>query len=89
VVLGAKRQEIVWTVVCLESRMVLLAVAIGTGGALFAERLLGGLLYKLQSNAFSVILGTGILLAAVATFISLLTAIRAAYMEPSAALRAE
>ncbi|HWG50054.1 MAG TPA: ABC transporter permease [Candidatus Acidoferrales bacterium] len=89
VVLGAKRQEIVWTVVRLECRMVLLGVAIGTGGALLAERLLGGLLYKLQSNALTVILGTGILLAAIAASITLLTAIRAAYMEPSAALRAE
>jgi putative ABC transport system permease protein len=88
-VLGAKRHEIVWMVVRQGSQMVLPAVILGIGGALIAERLLGGLLYHLQGSALRVIMATGLLLTAVASLISVLTAVRAAYMDPSAVLRAE
>jgi ABC-type antimicrobial peptide transport system permease subunit len=86
---GASRLEIIGMIVQQGARMVCLAVFVGVGGAFVIKRLLGSLLYNLQSSSLAVIVATGFLLASVATLISLLTAIRAAYIEPVAVLRNE
>jgi ABC-type antimicrobial peptide transport system permease subunit len=86
---GASRTHILRMVVHQGAKLIFFAVLAGLVGSFITERLMGSLLYNMQSNSFVLILATGFLLGLVATLISLLTAIRAASIEPMAVLRNE
>ena len=86
---GARRSHIIRMVVQQGLRVVCFAIPIGICGAFLVRKLLGSLLYNLQSGSPATIIATGVLLGAVVTLISLLTAIRAASIDPTAVLRNE
>jgi putative ABC transport system permease protein len=86
---GASRTHILRMVIHQGAKLIFFAVLAGLVGSFITERLMGSLLYNIQSNSFVLILATGFLLGLVATLISLLTAIRAASIEPMAVLRNE
>jgi ABC-type lipoprotein release transport system permease subunit len=68
---------------------VFFALLAGLTGSFFVRGLLSGLLYNVNFSSIIVILATSLLLGVVATMIGLLTAVRAASIEPMAVLRNE
>jgi putative ABC transport system permease protein len=86
---GANRTHIVRMVVQQGVRRVFFALLAGLIGSFFIKGLLAGLLYNVHFSSVIVILATGLLLGLVAAMISLLTAVRAASIEPMAVLRNE
>jgi putative ABC transport system permease protein len=73
-------------------RMLLLAgtgLAVGIGGALFATRVLGKMLYEVRPDDPSTMIAVGSILAASAIAASWLPARRAARVDPLVALRWE
>jgi putative ABC transport system permease protein len=86
---GASRIQIVHMVVQQGIQRVFFALLAGLTGSFFVKGLLSGLLYNVHFSSIIVILATGLLLGLVATLISLLTAVRAASIEPMAVLRNE
>jgi putative ABC transport system permease protein len=86
---GASRARILITVFQQGSKLIFWAVLAGLGGSWIIKNLLGRLLYNAQRDSGFLILATGLLLGLAATLISLLTAIRAASIEPTAVLRNE
>jgi uncharacterized membrane protein YeaQ/YmgE (transglycosylase-associated protein family) len=89
IAVGASRNHIIRMVVQQGTSVVCFAIPIGICGAFVVKRLLGSLLYNLQSGSPATIIATGILLGSVVILISLLTAIRAASIDPTAVLRNE
>ena len=86
---GASRTQIVHMVVQQGIQRLFFALLAGLTGSFFVKGLLSGLLYDVHFSSIIVILATGLLLGLVATLISLLTAVRAASIEPMAVLRNE
>lgn len=86
---GASRTHIVRMVAQQGVQRVFFALLAGLTGSFFIKGLLAGLLYNVNFSSIIVILGTGLLLGLVATMISLLTAVRAASIEPMVVLRNE
>jgi predicted permease len=89
IAVGASRNHIIRMVVQQGTSVICFAIPIGICGAFVVKRLLGSLLYNLQSGSPATIIATGILLGSVVILISLLTAIRAASIDPTAVLRNE
>jgi len=67
----------------------LLGVGLGLLGALFAARLMQGILFGIPSRDPATFLGVPVLLTAVALAASLIPALRATRVDPIIALRAE
>ncbi len=87
---GARRAHILQMVVRQGAKLIFLAVLAGLAGSFIIKILLRNLLYNIHSNSMIlIILATGLSLGLVATLISLLTAVRAASIEPMAVLRNE
>jgi len=87
--LGARAGDVVRMVL---GRMLLLAgtgLAVGIGGALFATRVLGKMLYEVRPDDPSTMIAVGSILAASAIAASWLPARRAARVDPLVALRWE
>jgi putative ABC transport system permease protein len=88
--LGATRIRIVRMVVQQGAKLLCWAFLVGAAGSLMLRGLLGSLIYNIHgSSLLVVIVTTGLLLGLVATLVSLLTAIRAASIEPMAVLKDE
>lgn len=88
-VVGASRTQIVRMVVQQGTGMIFFALLVGWTGSLIIRSLLRSLLYDVQSASLILIFATGLLLGLVATLMSLVTAVRAASIEPMAVLRNE
>lgn len=87
--IGATRIRIVRMVVQHGTRLIFFAVLLGLACSFLVKSLLSHLLYNMGSSSLIVIFGTGLLLASIATLLNLLSAIRAASIEPMAVLRNE
>jgi putative ABC transport system permease protein len=85
--LGAARPEVYRLVVGEGLKLALLGVLLGVGGALLVGRSLGSLLFGIGPTDPRLILGTVVLLLAVAIAACLLPAWRASRVEPMASLR--
>jgi putative ABC transport system permease protein len=66
-----------------------IGLTIGAVGAFFLTRMMTSLLYEVRPHDPLVFLLTGVLLAVVALFASIIPSSRAAQVEPSVALRQE
>jgi predicted permease len=86
---GATRSNIVHMVVRHSMGQVVVALLAGLAGSFLVKALLARFLYNVHFGSVFVILATGLLLGLVVTIISLLTAARAASIEPTAVLRNE
>lgn len=89
IAVGASRSHIIRMVVQQGIKVVCFAIPTGIFGAFLVRKLLGGVLSNLQGGSPATIIATGVLLGSVVTLISLLTAIRAASIDPTAVLRNE
>jgi putative ABC transport system permease protein len=90
VALGASRTRVARMVVQQVAKLICLALLVGLAGSLLVGSLLGRLLYNVQGSSWLVVIvATGLLLGLVATLSSLLTAVRAASIEPMAVLKDE
>lgn len=89
VAVGASRTDIVRMVVQQGTKLIFFALLAGIAGSIVIQRLLGSLLYNASRTSLIVIFATGLLLGVVAGLMSLLTASRAAAIEPMAVLRNE
>lgn len=86
---GASRSHVIGTVVKQGAKLISFAVLVGLAGSFIIKRLLGSLLYNVQGSSVVLIFATGFLLGLAATLICLMTAVRAASVEPMAVLRNE
>lgn len=86
---GASRGRTLRMVMRQGARLIFPAVLAGLAGSFIIKILLGRLLYNAHGDSAVLILGAGVLLGLVATLISLLTAIRAASVDPMVVLRNE
>lgn len=90
VALGATRTRVVRMVVRQAAKLICFAFLVGIGGALLLKGLLGSLIYNVQGSSLLVVItATGLLLGLVAATVSLLTAMRAASIEPMVVLKDE
>jgi predicted permease len=87
--LGAAPADIVALVLTRGSLPVGVGLVAGAAGSLAAARLLSGLLFGISPADVTTLLAVGAALAAVAAAASFLPALRAAYLDPSRALRTE
>lgn len=87
--IGARRADIVRMIVQQGGKLIAYGVLAGVGGSFIVKTLLGSLLYNIRGSSLILILTTGLLLASIAAPISLLTAVRAASIEPMVVLRNE
>jgi putative ABC transport system permease protein len=87
--IGATRNAILRMVVQQGTKLISFALLVGLAGSLVVRALLQSLLYNVQSISLIVILATGLVLGLVAALMILLTASRAASIEPMAVLRNE
>ena len=89
VALGASRSTVLWMVLRRALRLMTSGLAIGTGGALAATRVMSGLLYEVRPTDAAAFAAAAVALAAVAMAASLVPAWRATRVDPLVALRAE
>jgi ABC-type antimicrobial peptide transport system permease subunit len=89
IAVGASRTHIVRMVVRQAAKLISLALLLGLAGSLVVPRLLGSVLYNVQSTSLALIFSICAVLGLIAALISLLTAIRAASIDPVAVLRNE
>lgn len=87
--LGARREQVISTVLTEAVGLTMLGVCAGLVGALFLTRFLSSFLFGLKSNDAATLAGTAILLLLVAILASWAPARRAASIEPVLALRHE
>jgi len=87
--LGSSRGRIVSLVLGKAAALVALGSAAGLAGAFFLSRVLGGLLFRVETFDLAIFFATPLLLAAVAALASLLPALRATRVEPAEVLRGE
>jgi putative ABC transport system permease protein len=87
--LGATRTQVKYMVLGQAVKLILFSVTAGIAGSLIIRSLLGNFVYNVQSGSLKLIVALGLFFALFATFISLLTATRAASIEPVAVLRNE
>jgi putative ABC transport system permease protein len=85
--LGASRRNVVAMVLREGGLLILLGLALGTGGALVAARLAASLLFGVSPTDPLTLASTGVLLGAVAVLACYVPARRAARMDPVVALR--
>jgi len=85
--LGARRTDVLQTVLGQGLRLALAGVVLGLAGALILTRVLSSLLYEVTCTDPMTFAGTAILLAAAALLASYLPARRAARIDPMVALR--
>jgi putative ABC transport system permease protein len=86
---GASRPQIIRMVVQEEIRQIFFALLAGMTGSFLIKKLPLALLYNVTGSSLKTILVAGLLLGSVAIAISLLTAVRAAFIEPVAVLKNE
>jgi predicted permease len=89
VALGARRSRVIVLIVRQGIQLVAFGAALGMACVPLLARLLGTMLYNLSGVTFGVLAGATLLLVAVAALTSLLTAARAAAIDPIVALRTE
>jgi len=89
VALGARRGQVIRLVLSGAMRPVMVGLALGSVGAVFAARLLGALLYNVQPGDPFVIAGFALTLAIAAAAASLVPGARATRVDPIAVLRAD
>jgi putative ABC transport system permease protein len=90
IAVGANRIRVAGMVVQQVAKLISFAFLVGLAGSLILRSLLGSRLFQVQGvGLLMVIVTTGLLLGLVATLVSLLTAIRAASIEPMAILKDE
>jgi predicted permease len=89
IAVGASRADTLRMVIQQGMKPIMFAVLVGLAGSFIIKKLLGSLLYNVRGSSVVLILATGVLLGLVATLIGLLTAIRAASVDPAAVLRNE
>jgi len=87
--IGARPARVMRMVLGQGAKLIFFAVLAGVAGSFITKNLLGSFLYNIEGNSVTLILATGFLIGLVATLISLLTAVRAASIEPMAVLRNE
>lgn len=87
--LGGQRASVMRLIVLSGARLGFMGCAIGVGGALFATRLLRSLLFEVDPLDPAVIVLAALLIFAMALAATLISARRAASIEPMQALRAE
>jgi ABC-type antimicrobial peptide transport system permease subunit len=87
--LGARRASVVGLILIQSVELVAAGTLPGLVGAFFLKGLLDSMLYNLRGESFSLLIVAAFLLAAVAILVGLVTAVRAASVEPMAALRNE
>ncbi len=87
--LGGQRASIMRLIVSSGATLALIGCAIGTGGALFATRLLRSLLFEVNPVDPAVIMLAALLIFVLAVAATLIPARRAAAIEPMQALRTE
>ncbi|HEY6967829.1 MAG TPA: ABC transporter permease [Candidatus Angelobacter sp.] len=86
---GASRVHVVSMIVQEAGKLIGLALLMGLAGSLVIPKLLGSMLYNIGATSPIWILSAGVVLGSSAVLISLLTAVRAASIEPMAVLRNE
>jgi len=89
IALGARRTQVVWMVLSSGLRLVGIGLAIGLPAALWASRLVAGMLYGLSPTDAPTIAAAVIVLAATGVAAGFVPARRASRVEPMAALRCE
>jgi putative ABC transport system permease protein len=89
IAIGARRGEVMRLVLGRGLALALVGVALGLLGALFAGRLMQGILFGIPARDPATLVGVPILLTAVALVASLIPALRATRVDPIIALRAE
>jgi len=87
--LGAEPRDILQSVAPRESLPIFAGIAVGTAAALWAGRLLTGLLYGVRPRDLPTLIGCAALLAVIAALACYLPARRAMRLDPASALRDE
>jgi putative ABC transport system permease protein len=87
--LGANERNILQLVIVKESAFILVGMAVGMAGALWAARMLTTMLYGIRPSDIPTMTAAALMLICVALFACYLPARRAARVDPAAALRAE
>jgi putative ABC transport system permease protein len=86
---GGRPAHIIRLVLLQGAKLISLAILAGMAGSFVTRNLLGSFLYNVQGSAVTLIVATGFLLGFIAVLINLLTALRAASIDPVAVLRNE
>lgn len=89
VAVGASRSQIIRMVALQSTRRISIAIVFGLVFSVLAQNLIHKVFYNARDNSLLLIGCTGALLSAVAISASLVTAIRAVYVDPAAVLRNE
>lgn len=89
IAVGARRGQIIAMIVRQHARMISISLLVGLALSFMMKSLLETLLYNVQRSLVMVIAGMGVLLGLLAALISLITAIRAASVEPAVVLKNE
>jgi len=89
IAIGASRYRVAELIVRQGIGGIGIGMSLGIIGAFAARLLLSSMLYNVPDISFSILASTAILLGMVAVFISVITAVRAASIEPMTVLRHE